>query len=103
MPPHPSVTAVPKVASPGEHRIVVATEPLHAWDTSVARRFKTLSAVPGELTLCRPNPHPALEAVGLAVLVRSASPLTQNVGAGEGEVHFSLSGWFGESHLMRLV
>ena len=53
--------------------------------------------------MCRTNPHPAVKAVGLAMLVRSAGPITQNVGAGEVEVHFPLPGWFGESHPMRLV
>ena len=85
-PPQPIVALVPKVGSLGEHRIAVAAEPLRAWDTSVARRPKTLPVVPGELMLCRTNPHPAVKAVGLAVLVRSTGPITQNVGAGEVEV-----------------
>ena len=86
-----------------EHRIAIAAKPLRAWDTSVAWRQKTLPVVPGELTLCRANPHPAVKAVGSAVLVQSTDPITQNVGAGEVEVHFPLPGWFGESHPMRLV
>ena len=102
-PPQPIVALVPNVGSLGEHRVAVAAEPLHAWDKSVARRQETLSVVPGELTLCRTNPHPAVKAVGLAVLVRSAGPITQNVGARELEVHFPLPGRFGESHPMRLV
>ena len=37
------------------------------------------------------------------VLVRSAGPITQNVGARELEVHFPLPRWFEESRPMRLV
>ena len=36
-PPQPTVTLVLNVGSLKEHRIVVATEPLRVWDTSVAR------------------------------------------------------------------
>ena len=53
--------------------------------------------------MCRPDPHSAVEAVGLAVLVRSAGPITQDVGAGEVEVHFPLPGRFKEVRLLRLV
>ena len=56
--------------------------------------------VAGELALCHPNPHSAVEAVGLAVLVRCSGPITQDVGAGEVEVYFPLPGMFGESRLV---
>ena len=82
---------------------MVATEPIGARNTSVARRLETFPVVAGELALCRPDPHSAVEAVGLAVLVRGAGPITQGVGAGEVEVHFPLSGRFRESRSMRLV
>ena len=91
------------MGSLGGHRIVVAAELLHPWNTCVARGSQTFSVVPGEVALCRTNPHPAVKVVGLAVLVRSAGPITQTEGAGEVEVHFPLPGWFGESHLMRPV
>ena len=39
----------------------------------------------------------------MAVLVRSAGPITQNVSARELEVHFPFPGWFGESRPMCLV
>ena len=39
----------------------------------------------------------------MAVLVRSAGPITRNVGARELEVHFPLPGRFGEPRPMRLV
>ena len=54
--------------------------------------LETFPVVPGELTLCRTNPHPAVKAVGLAVLVWSAGPIPQNVEAGEVEVRFPLPG-----------
>ena len=50
-----------------------------------------------------PDPHTAVEEIGLAVLVRGASSITQDVGAGEVEVHFPLPGRFGYSRPMRLV
>ena len=53
--------------------------------------------------LCRLDPHSAVKAVGLAVLVWGSGPITQDVGAGEVEVHSQLSGRFGESRPMRLV
>ena len=82
-PPQPIVALVPKVDSLWEHRVAVAVIPLRAWNASVARRQKTLTAVPGKLPLCRTNAYPAVKAVVLAVLVRSAGPITQNVGARE--------------------
>ena len=54
--------------------------------------LENVPVVPGELTLGRTNPHPAVKAAGLAVLVRRAGPITQNVGAEEVEVHFPLPG-----------
>ena len=65
-PPQPIVALVPNVGSLGGHRIAVAAEQLRAWDTGVARRQKTLPVVPGKLTLCRTNPHPAVKVVGCA-------------------------------------
>ena len=83
--------------------MVVAAKSLRVWNTSVVQRYKTFPVVLGELTLCRTNPRLAIKAVGLAVLVRSAGPITPTVGAGEEEVRFPLAGWFGESHPMFLV
>ena len=82
---------------------MVATEPIGAENTDVARCQETFPVVAGELTLCRSDPHSAVEAVGSAVLVRGSGPITQDVGAGEVEVHFSLPGRFGKSRSMRLV
>ena len=53
--------------------------------------------------MCRPDPHSAVQAVGLAVLVRGSGPITQDVGAEEVKVHFLLRGRFGGSRPMRLV
>ena len=49
------------------------------------------------------DPHSAVEAVGLVVLVRSAGSITQNVEAGEAEIHFPLPRRFRESRPMRLI
>ena len=65
-PPQPIVTLVPNVGSLGEHRVAVAAEPLRAWGSNVAWRQKTLLVVPGELTVRRTNPHPAVKVVGCA-------------------------------------
>ena len=91
------------MGSLGEHRVAVAAKSLRAWDASVARRQKTFAVVPRKLTPCRTNAHPAVKAVGLAVLVRSAGPITHDVGARELEVHLPLPGRFGESDPKRLV
>ena len=82
---------------------MVATEPIGAGNTGIARRWETFPVVEGELALCHPDSHSAVEAVGLAVLVRVSGPITQYVGAGEVEVPFPLPGKFGEPSQMRLV
>ena len=88
--PQPVVVLVSNMGSLGENRVAVAAKPLRAWDPSVARRQKTFPVVSGKLTLCRTNAYPAVKAACLAVMVRSASPITQNVGARELDVNFSL-------------
>ena len=55
------------------------------------------------LALCRPDPHSSVEAVFVAVLVLGSGPIPQDVEPGEMEVHFPLSGRFGESRPMRRV
>ena len=62
--------------------MVVAAEPIGAGNTSAARREETLPVVARELALCRPDPHSAVEAVGLVMVVRRAVPITQNVCGG---------------------
>ena len=78
-------------------------EPIDARNTGVARREETFPVVAGELALCFLDPHSAVEAVGLAVMVRGSGPITKNVGEGEVEVRFPLPRRFGESGPMRLV
>ena len=82
---------------------MVATEPIGAGNTGVIRCYETFPVVAGELTLCRPDPHSAVQTVGLALLVRDCGPIMQDVGAGEVEIHFPPPGRFGESRPMRLV
>ena len=81
-PPQPIVALVPKVGSPGEHRVAEAAKPIRAWDASVTGRQKAFGVFPGRFKLCRANAHPTVKSAGLAVLVRSAGPTTQKVGAG---------------------
>ena len=82
---------------------MVATEPIGAGNTGVARRWETFHVVAAELPLCRPDPYSVVEAVGLVVLVKGSGQITQDVGAGEVKLHFPLPGGFGESRPMRLV
>ena len=71
---------------------MVAARPLRALDASVARHQKSLAVVPRTHTLQRANAHPAATAVDFAGMVQSTSPITQNVGARDLEVHFPLPG-----------
>ena len=82
---------------------MVATEPIGAWNTGVARCLETFLVVAGGLEVCRSDPHSAVQAVGLAVLVRGSGPRTQDVGAGEVKVHLPLPERLRESCPMRLV
>ena len=68
---------------------MVATDLIGSGNTGVARCSETFPVVAGELAPCRRDPHSAVQAVGLAVLVRGSGPTTQDVGAGGVEVHFS--------------
>ena len=56
-----------------------------------------------KLPLCSPNAHLTIQAVGYAVLVRSASPVEQDLLALELEVHLSFPRRTGEPSPMRLV
>ena len=94
---------MPNVGSLRKHGVVVEAEPMGAGNTSVARGQGTFPVFNGELALCRPDPHSALEAVALAVLIRGSGPRRQEVGAGEAEVNFPLPGRFGDFYPIRLV
>ena len=102
-PPEPIVSPVLKMGSLKKHREVVTTEPIGAGNTSVSRRYKAFPVVAGELALCRPDTHWAVEAVGSSVLVRRAGPITQDVGVGEVEVHLPHPGTFREFRLAWLL
>ena len=66
-------------------------------------RQKSLAVVPRKFPLCSTNSHPAVQAVGLAVLVRSARPVAQYLVAKKLEVHFPLPGRSRETRPVRLV
>ena len=84
--PKPTQTVVnlkPKVGSVGKHRSAVAAKPFYARNGTVSMRHESLAVVPRKFPLCGTNSHPAVQAVGLALLVRSAHQVTRHVKQGE--------------------
>ena len=69
----------------------------------MSMRQKSLAVVPRKFPLCSTNSHPAVQAVGLAVWVRGASPVAQYVVAKKLEAHFPLPGQSREIRQVRLV
>ena len=63
----------------------------------------SLAVVPRQFPLCSTNSHPAVHAVGLAVLVRSVRPAAQYRVPKKLEVHFLLPGRSRETRPMRVV
>ena len=66
-------------------------------------RQESLAVVAKKFPLCTVNSQPAVQAVGLAVLVRIAHPVAQYLVAKKLEVHFPFPGWSTETRLVRLV
>ena len=64
---------------------------------------KLLSVVPRKFPLCSTSSNPAVRAVGVAVLVKSARPVAQYLVAKKLEVHFLLSGQSKKTRPVRLV
>ena len=79
-PSQPIVALVIDMGPLGDHRVAGAAMPLRTWDANIAWRQKTFVVLPGKLTLYRASAHPAVKAVVLAVLVRSAGPITHQYG-----------------------
>ena len=71
----PSSPLYPKVGSFGKHRGATAAKPFYVRNAVVARRQETLAVAPRKFSLCSTNSHPAVQTVGLAVLIRSAGPV----------------------------
>ena len=59
-----------------EYCVPEATNPTNAREARVAGRRYSFAVGPRKLTLCRTNSHSAVNAVGLAVLVWGAGPIT---------------------------
>ena len=70
---------------------------------AVAGREETLAVTPRKFPLCTTNSHLALQTVGLAVLIRSTGPVSQNLVERELGVHFPLPGRSRESRRVRRV
>ena len=73
------VAFVPNVGSVGKHRVAVSAEPIRVRDAAIAGCLKPLALTPRELPLCNTDSRPAVQAVGLAVLVRGAGPVSPPV------------------------
>ena len=87
-PPQTVVVLVPKMISVGKHHGVVAAAPFCAKNATVTGRPESLAVTPRKFPLCRTNSHPAVQTVGLAVLIRSAGAVAQHLLARELKVHF---------------
>ena len=88
--PQTVVALVPKVWS--VHRGAVGAKPFCVRNTAGTGRQETLTVTPRKFSLCSTTSRPAVQTVVLAVMIRSAGPVTQNLVAGELEVYFSLPG-----------
>ena len=102
-PPQTVVALLPKMGSVGKHRRAVAAKPFFARNTAVSMRPNSLAVVPRKFPLCSTNLHPAVHAVGLAVLVRSASAGAQYLVGKKLEVYSPLPGRSRETRPVGLV
>ena len=102
-PPQTVVAVVPGVGSVWKHRGAVATKPICVRNADVAGRQETLTVTPRKIPLCSTNSHPAVQTVGLAVLIQSDNPVAQNLMSREMELHFPLPGRSREICPVRLV
>ena len=80
------------MGSVGKHRGAVAAKPFYMRNAAVAGRKDTLAVTRTKFPLFSTYSHPAVQTVGLAVLIRSVSPSTKYLVARELEVHFPLPG-----------
>ena len=83
---------MPKVGSVGKHRGAVAAKSFCARNAAVTGGQESLAVAPRKFPLCSTNSHPAVQAVVLAVLIQSVSPVAQYLVAQKVEVHFSFPG-----------
>ena len=90
--PRTAIAVVPNAGSVGKHRSAVAAKPFCARNTAVSVRQESLAVFPRKFPLCSTNSHPAVQATGLAVLVRSSRPVSQYFVVKKMEVHSPLPG-----------
>ena len=102
-PPQTVHALVPKAGSVWMHGVAVSAKPIGVRYAAIAGRQKELAVNPRKLQLCHATSHPAVQAVGRAVLVPGAGPVAQNFVPRELTVHFPFPVWSGESSPMRLV
>ena len=101
--PHTVVTLVPKVGSVGKHRGAVAAKPFCVRNAAVAGHQEALALSLRKFLLCITILHPAVQTVGLAMLIRSAGPVARYILARELEVLFPPSRRSRETRPVRLV
>ena len=76
-PPQLVVALVPKVGFVRMHRGAVSAKPVCLRNLAVAGRQDTLVVTPRKFSLCSTNSHPAVQTVGLAMLIRNADPVAK--------------------------
>ena len=99
----PSPPSYQNWAPLGKHGGAVAAKPFCVKNAAVAGLQETLAVTPRKFPLCSTNSHPAVQAVGLAVLIRSAGQVARYLVARGLEVHFQLPERSREVCLVRLV
>ena len=97
------VAFAPKVGSVEKHRGAVAAKPFCVRNTAVTGRQESLAVALRKLSLCSTNSDPAVQAVGLAVLIRNVGPVAQHIVEEKLEVLFPLPGRPRETRPVRLV
>ena len=91
------------MGSVGKHRGAVAAKPFYMRNAAVAGRKDTLAVTRTKFPLFSTYSHPAVQTVGLAVLIQSDNPVAQNLMSREMELHFPLPGRSREICPVRLV
>ena len=92
-PPQTVVALAPNVGLVRKHGVVVSAGPICVRHVAIAGCQKSLAVTPRKFPLCAADSHPAVQAVGLAVLVRGAGSVAQNFVATKLEVQFPFPRW----------
>ena len=99
----PVVVFVSKVGCVGMHRSAASAQSFCVRNAAIAGSQETLAVTLRKFPLCITNSHPAVRAVGLAVLIRVAGLVAQYLVVRELEVHFPFPGRSRETRPVRLV